>query len=98
LPGSLESFIGSDDDVELGIEESVTGVCVEGSVLEDVLLEEKERDAIGVSFWIEARPETSSAPTSSSEGRLLQLSPDDGNNAQPKNEKLSWKHYGVMES
>jgi hypothetical protein len=50
LPGSLESFIGSDDDVELGIEESVTGVCVEGSVLEDVLLEEKERDAIGVSF------------------------------------------------
>jgi len=50
LPGSLESFIGSDDDVELGIEESVTGVCVEGSVLEDVLLEEKERDAIDVSF------------------------------------------------
>jgi hypothetical protein len=37
-------------------------------------------------------------PTSSSEGRLLQLSPDDGNNAQPKNEKLSWKHYGVMKS
>lgn len=50
-PGSLESFIGSDDigDVELGIEESVTGVCVEGSVPEAVLLE-KERDAIGVSF------------------------------------------------
>jgi len=49
-------------------------------------------------FWIEAHPETSNAPTSSSEGRLLQLSPDDGNNTQPKNEKLSWKHYGVMKS
>jgi hypothetical protein len=52
-PGSLESFIGSDDDDddddELGIEESVTGVCVEGTVPEAVLLE-KERDAIGVSF------------------------------------------------
>jgi hypothetical protein len=49
-------------------------------------------------FRIEARPETSSAPTSGSEGRLLQLSLDDGNNAQPKNEKLSWKHHGVMKS
>lgn len=47
-PGSLESFIGSDDDdVELGIEESVTGVCVEGSVPEAVLLE-KERDALAL--------------------------------------------------
>lgn len=48
-PGPLESFIGSVDEVELGVEESVTGVRVEGSVLEVVLLE-KERDAIGVSF------------------------------------------------
>jgi hypothetical protein len=46
-------------------------------------------------FGIEARSETSSVPTSSSEGRLFQLRPDEGNNSQPKDEKLSWKHHGV---
>lgn len=99
--GSLESLIGSSPPVELGTKESVTGVDVEGSVLELVALA-KERVATVVSIIyraIESCGETWRVwRTYWSDGRLRPLRHDEGSNSHQKDEKPSWKHHGAIES